>query len=786
MNFRKTIAGISALILTTGSLAAVPVTAFADNNDTGTTDQAFTEGRIITHVYDAGDLTETQCRFYSQTPNIPYVSLSEFYRTINQGEELTIIKNEKGSYDINNILGAGCEIDTNKDVFTTSDYYPNVCFPIEEISADSSMNNTFVIPSEGEEKGEPHDMVIDFADYDIDLYGEDSDIWFPLPTLCNMFSGMQHRGIYFDKELYYTIDINFSSLEDVFTAEGMENIIKDFENGRPEDLAAYNYNEICRVFDCDYGFPGSIPLTDAIREKGLDGALSETNNDTRGVKEKLLSTDFFTYMTGLTELEFYTYDGGHTVMADTALGYMTKEQVNDVLSGLKEDVNYELCADIAGIEGYQSSSYTGAFNEKNAVFGKNEGQFFRYIVKGDTALFSFDSFSSVDLAGWIAYYEGEGERPVDVISAFYECVKDADENPDVRNFIVDVSTNGGGLDMTDIYMISLMGGDPVCYNEYLDKGTTVVQKYIIDKNLDGKLDEKDEELKFDLNFGVIESGASFSCANEFPSDAKDAGIMVIGEKSSGGSCCINGYTTPDGMPFYMSYRIKMTNKDGYDIDHGIQPDYELVTVNEDGSKDFSKVFDFDVISECFADFYGTKTEDTTAPEITTGTTAAVVTTAADTYTTTVADEEITTTSAVSETKTTESTTVSSTGTAAETAAGKTEENSFFAPVNEMGDMAIADYESKNGTAPAKAVTKDNLDGTYSIILSDEKGNVLDAYVIDPDTGKGKDSKGNDVDLPQTGINSMGHMLIVIAAFFMIGSGVIAVTVSGAGKRRKED
>ena len=104
----------------------------------------------------------------------------------------------------------------------------------------------------------------------------------------------------------------------------------------------------------------------------------------------------------------------------------------------------------------------------------------------------------------------------------------------------------------------------------------------------------------------------------------------------------------------------------------------------------------------------------------------------------------------------------------------------------MGEMAAADYKSKNSTAPADSVLKDNGDGSFSIILSDDKGNVLDTYTIDPATGKGKDSKGNDVDLPQTGNNSVKTVAAVAAAAALMTVGAGAAFVSGVGRKKKDN
>jgi hypothetical protein len=104
----------------------------------------------------------------------------------------------------------------------------------------------------------------------------------------------------------------------------------------------------------------------------------------------------------------------------------------------------------------------------------------------------------------------------------------------------------------------------------------------------------------------------------------------------------------------------------------------------------------------------------------------------------------------------------------------------------MGDYAKADYKAKTGTDAAETVLKDNRDGTYSIILSDDKGNVLDTYTIDPTTGKGKNSNGDAVDLPQTGNNSLDTVTLVTIAVIFTLVGAYAIAKSGFYRKKEEN
>jgi LPXTG-motif cell wall-anchored protein len=65
------------------------------------------------------------------------------------------------------------------------------------------------------------------------------------------------------------------------------------------------------------------------------------------------------------------------------------------------------------------------------------------------------------------------------------------------------------------------------------------------------------------------------------------------------------------------------------------------------------------------------------------------------------------------------------------------------------------------------------------------GKVLDKYTVDPKTGKGTDSEGKAVDLPQTGNNSVTNLLILLGAVMFMVTGAFAVRASERFRRRED-
>ncbi len=110
-------------------------------------------------------------------------------------------------------------------------------------------------------------------------------------------------------------------------------------------------------------------------------------------------------------------------------------------------------------------------------------------------------------------------------------------------------------------------------------------------------------------------------------------------------------------------------------------------------------------------------------------------------------------------------------------------------LDQLCDMALVDYEKKNGTRPENAAAEVNEDGTVTIQLSDTvDGHVstADYYTVDPKTGIGTDMSGGEVNLPQTGNNSAAHAAAAAAAVLLLIGGGYAVKKSGVLRRKKED
>ena len=180
----------------------------------------------------------------------------------------------------------------------------------------------------------------------------------------------------------------------------------------------------------------------------------------------------------------------------------------------------------------------------------------------------------------------------------------------------------------------------------------------------------------------------------------------------------------------------------------------------------------------------TATSGTTATTATSGTTSATKATTATSGTTSTTKEsttasETTTITSASSTESTAATSATTITTAATTSVTNIADD-------DLCSWAINDYQKKAGIVPANAEITARSEEACEITLTDENGNVLDVYTVDPKTGVGTDSSNAEINLPQTGNNSMTNWLLCVGAAMFMAFGFGAVKASGIRKRKEDE
>lgn len=114
------------------------------------------------------------------------------------------------------------------------------------------------------------------------------------------------------------------------------------------------------------------------------------------------------------------------------------------------------------------------------------------------------------------------------------------------------------------------------------------------------------------------------------------------------------------------------------------------------------------------------------------------------------------------------------------------ESKYFAPLEQLNEMAKTDFEQKTGLACNAAEGALSEDGkTYTVTLTDASGKMLDQYKINPFTGYGESASEAEVALPQTGSNACDTAAAVASALLMTVFGWAAIAKSGVLRKKDE-
>lgn len=545
--------------------------------------------------------TETaDLRFYADQPNVPYINVEGFYdqfylvnTDLTDGMTCT---RDGGRYTLTNIAGNRGVFDIDADTIDIDDFEKfsytastlKGMIAIEKMGTAYDENYPFIEYKESYEPADRAPITLNLCEYGIDLRGDESGVYAPLATVSDIFSTHElYRVVYSGKKLYV---VNYNSTS---ALDNDPDFITDVEQDHPADLADFTYRELCFNIDYLYGQPGQEWVHDDLKTMKLDELLTEKYPE---IREKLLSTDFRTFYTGMVHLiNGILFDGGHTDLVYSKLFYgdldLTREAFRSMLDCDYAQKHFD-CED------KYFDDLPLCEKAREVAFGDDY-----YIEQGDTAMISFDYFC-VDHWGWKAFYAGRGERPLkfnyggketyDTVGAVLSGLERAKQNPAIRNIIIDMSCNNGGNSNAMVAIEWLMTGKG--YARFYDRliQSTRTNSIQFDLNFDGKFDEQDVSPYTDYNYGVLTSNHSFSASNNYPWFMHEHGAMILGQKSSGGACGIR-ITSAAGVEFACSSAATHFLSDsGENMDFGCPLDADLIA---EGENPYANFFDLGLLSE---------------------------------------------------------------------------------------------------------------------------------------------------------------------------------------------
>ncbi|MDE5763436.1 MAG: LPXTG cell wall anchor domain-containing protein, partial [Ruminococcus sp.] len=110
----------------------------------------------------------------------------------------------------------------------------------------------------------------------------------------------------------------------------------------------------------------------------------------------------------------------------------------------------------------------------------------------------------------------------------------------------------------------------------------------------------------------------------------------------------------------------------------------------------------------------------------------------------------------------------------------------FNEIKANADIKEIKNIDKAAVLASSAEITEKSDVLYKVTLKNASGEVLDVYEISPITGIGEDSKDAEVNLPQTGNNSVTNIVTALAALMMTIAGFAAVKFSGIFRRKENE
>ena len=534
---------------------------------------SFSEEVFPCYFYEMETAFDLPLYFINGVTDLPYINFSDwadilvtvYHSYIGDPDYSLTLETDGNVVEVTRENGYSMIMDFEESTFAIEDYDAFI-----HVSGDKSLLD-MVSADSFDKKGNPllfqriergsfdrygREIDINLADYDIPLYwSEEDDLYLvPLQTMGDLFLAIPSlSSVFFNGEaVYLANETAFGLDQDELTPLGDSYYSAPYGD-MSEDLAWYNYCELCLALDHLYGLKDIHDIT------SFDQIFTET-----GYRHDLCSTDPNVADGALLDFIYYYLDDLHS--GYQAYSYRTEEAQTIGGAGLASRLS-----DSDG-EIYMTA-------REHA-----DHEITTYEEVGNTAYVTFDSFDI--LRSPEEYYEEEIEvetdpaaEPLDTVALLiYAHEQICRENSPIENVVIDLSLNGGGaIDAAAFVAAWFLGEGALSIRSSLT-GAVSTGIYRGDTNLDGKFDDKDTVS--DKNLYCIISPYSFSCGNLLPNILKASHrVTLLGQTSGGGSCSVLPLSTASGSLFQISSPNRMSymkNGSYYDIDTGIDPDCLIV------------------------------------------------------------------------------------------------------------------------------------------------------------------------------------------------------------------
>ena len=265
-------------------------------------------------------------------------------------------------------------------------------------------------------------------------------------------------------------------------------------------------------------------------------------------------------------------------VADQAIYDLTAYWLDDLHSAAnsRSYLSLPTTGPLTGEDGITRASFTAFKDRVSAVRSQYPEAELPYYECGDTAYITFDEFKNNPFRPYLNEAKEGTLTDIDqdtVSLIHYAHQQITREGSPIKNVVLDLSGNTGGMVIDGLYVLGWFLGDAQLsvYNTFARSAVTTT--YRADVNLDGVYDDKDTVS--DLNLYCLISPFSFSCGNLVPWALKaDGRVCLLGQTSGGGSCVVGNNCTAWGTDYQISSPFRLSfQKNGayYDLDKGVEP-----------------------------------------------------------------------------------------------------------------------------------------------------------------------------------------------------------------------
>lgn len=534
---------------------------------------------------------EVQYRILKDEPLIPYLSVKEYeslYSSYFSDKATSVVKDYGSSVEwtvslaqtvTNPDTGAATTknatifvslLDFVKQTFTYSGSFSNAYKPSSsDINSDDYLAGT-KFTGEILNKDKVTATTMSFKGFELDPIRVGRTYFLPLGLMDHLFSKASGKSVYntfngffmvssatslpltrfYEKEgdteesniLFYTRNNAVQAIGRSFQVEekkpGTDQMVTNTYAVMPMYLRKYYRKSLLFVFENFYGLKYS---------RGIKSMAEYIKN--QPYYDDFLSEDPLVRGEALNSFVAELQDG-HTSLAMTnaAVWY---EAIADKKDGPMWDERIKLRNDLidARNNAYLKYEYDHATSdeEREAISapGYTPDQYsVKYSDDGNMAFFHFNSF---------LFAKNDPTNPdlyqKDTFTYFVRQFKDIANHADVKDVVIDLSTNGGGILIALLKILALISDTNSADVDQYTQNTNAQLRMTMSVDTDGNGEyNADDVYGDDYSIYLLCSPFSFSCGNAYPFMAKKEGFATImGARSGGGECTVGNTMLSSGL-----------------------------------------------------------------------------------------------------------------------------------------------------------------------------------------------------------------------------------------------